>query len=103
VEPILNIKTAYWRNGKVVRLNSSKDIDRAVGQAITHMRRNRNKADYVEVYDAADADRLHAQVLRSPATGDIKIWERKADGVQASKFAATPLIHMPRPHLRAVR
>jgi hypothetical protein len=90
---MLPIKTAYWADGKVVRINSGKDIDRACGQAIVHMRRNTNKADYVEVYDSDDADRLHVQVKRSPATGKISIWDVKDDAKQASKFAATPLLH----------
>lgn len=90
---MLPIKTAYWADGKLVRLNSSNDIDRACGQAVTHMRRNRYKADYVEVYDSDDADRLHSQIKRSPATGKIVVWDVKDDEAQASRFAATPLLH----------
>lgn len=88
-----NIKTAYWREGKIVRINSSNDVDRAVGKAVEHMRRNTNRgAAYVEVYDADDADRLHAQVKVSPATGKMVIWERSKDKLAASRFAATPLM-----------
>lgn len=84
------IKTAFWRDGKCVRLNSSTDIDRAVGQAIYHMRRNTNRADYVEVYDTSDADLLHAQVKRSPATGTIQIYDRSKDKLKVNRRAATP-------------
>lgn len=98
----LAIKTAYWANGRIVRLNSAKDIDKAVGMAITHMRRNTNRADYVEVYDAADSDLLHAQVKRSPATGHITIYDRKADKTKANRFAATPLVHYSAKPLRRV-
>lgn len=91
-----NIKTAYWARGKCVQINSGKDLDRAVGQAIIHMRRNTYKADYVEVFDAADANLLHAQVKRSRATGKTTIYERaktRGDRVEANRYAATPLLN----------
>lgn len=103
MEMQLNIKTAFWRDGKLVKINSGKDLDRAIGQAITQMRRNRWKAHYVEVYDAADSDLLHAQVLRSPATGDIKIYERAKDKLQANRYAATPMIYQPPARLQRVK
>lgn len=87
-----NIKTAYWYKGKCVQINSSTNVDRAVGQAITHMRRNSYRAHYVEVYDADEADLLHCQVKRNPATGDISIYERSRNKLHANKYAATPLL-----------
>lgn len=90
-----NIKTAYWSRGKCVQINSSTDLDLAISRAILHMRRNTYKAHYVEVFDAADCNRLHAQVKRSPATGEIRIYERskrRGDRVSADKYAATPLL-----------
>lgn len=100
----LNIKTAYWADGKVVRLNSSKDADRAVGQAIIHMRRNSYRAEYCEVFDANRADLLLAQVKVSRATGKMTIYDRsRYKQEHANRYAATPLLHDMAQPLRRVK
>lgn len=90
----LNIKTSYWKGGKCVRTNSSSNLSLALRQCAYHMRENTYRgAHYAEVYDAANGDRLHMQVKRSPATGKTVIYERDPKNpVTASRFAVTPFL-----------
>lgn len=67
----LPIKTVYHDPHEPVRVNRSRDANRAVAQCVYHMQVNHYGATVAEVYDTYTGE-LHAQVRRY-ASGDIKI------------------------------
>jgi hypothetical protein len=88
------IRTSYFKNGRIIRINTSLNANRAVTQCIAHMQINQYGATAAEVYDDKDGI-LHAQVHRS-VNGRITITYNRDPETYHNRYAATPLIHTPR-------
>lgn len=62
-EPFFGIRTVYHRGGLAPLNRYSKNANRAVAQAVSHMQINHYGAHLCEVYDLATGE-LHATIRR---------------------------------------
>ena len=58
------IETTYWFRGKVVQVNRSKHVNKAVERCFGHMQINEYGATTAQVYDMETGE-LHAEVVRN--------------------------------------
>ena len=78
------IRTVFYRNKQVVKMNRAADAARAVLHCIDHMQSNRYEADAAEVFNEDDGT-LHA-VIRMTMKGIEIVYNRESTSDMISHY-----------------